>query len=494
VLVNEQTGFTRGQAAAMTYVKTGLHRLLVETLPDGRKQLQAGIPEARVLPAGGSISSGSALWSFSAAGLRPNPTLPRPIHYNSWEAVYFDHDVDTLKTMATLAAEAGAERFILDDGWFGTEDFSRNDDTTSLGDWFVDKKKYPDGLSPLIDHVLALGLTFGIWVEPEMVNLDSALARQHPDWVMGHSTARPLAWRQQHVLDITRAEVSDYVFERLNELLSQHAIDYIKWDMNRDLTHAVDQQGKPILVNYANAYLALVRRVRLAHPSVEIEMCASGGSRTDYEALAHHHRIWLSDSHDSVERWRAQNAAFLFLPPEVTASHVGAHINHTSGRQLTMAFRALVAFSGNMGIEADLRHLSDDDRRVLRRYTDLYKVHRHWLHDGHQYRLDTTVDHTISQLRVARDGKRFLLFSGTQTVPTTETTPAVKLTGLDPQARYRVTLVNAEDIAPMATRLFSSPYLENDGLVLTGASLMQAGLVTPFPFPESLWLFEGVRI
>lgn len=503
-------GFTRGCAAAIHFGFSGVHRMLVEGLPDGRRQVQAGYGEMQHLAPGRTIVSGTAFWAFSDRGLNglaldfqdyvrrhiirfPDDKTVRPVHYNCWEAVYFDHKVEELMDLATRAADLGAERFVLDDGWFGTHELGRNDDTSSLGDWFVDTRKYPDGLQPLIDHVETLGMRFGLWVEPEMVNLDSALARQHPEWLMMPAHVKQVPGRSQYVLNLTNPAVSDYLYERLDWLLRTHAIDYLKWDMNRDLTLAVDSEGFPLLIRQTEALWALLERIRQHHPDVEIESCASGGGRIDFGVLRHTHRIWLSDSNDAHERWQMQNQAFLFLPPEIVGSHVGPRHCHTSGRRLSMSFRALVAMTGHMGFEMDLRELDAAEAETLKRYTAIYKENRDWMHKGRQYRLDGTAPETLAQIIVSPEADRFFVFAGTLDVPGDETTAPLKLTGLRPEARYRVKLVNADEIHRSATRFYKNPLIEPGGLALSGAALMQAGLVTPFPFPDSMWLIEGRR-
>ena len=503
--------YTNGSVMGVHFTETDVHKMLIEELPDGRRQAQMGFPESRMLDSGESITSGESVWAFSEIGLNglshdfqdyvrkqvlrfPEPERPRPIHYNSWEAVYFNHDIEVLKDLASRAERIGAERFVLDDGWFGTDDFCRNDDTTSLGDWFVDKNKYPEGLTPLIEHVTSLGLTFGLWVEPEMVNLDSTLARQHPGWVMMHGAVNHPVGRQQHVLDLTMPAVTDYLFERMDWLLGNHAIDYVKWDMNRDITRPVDGEGNPLLLRQSRALRDLLARVRAAHPLVEIESCASGGGRIDYDVLKHTQRVWLSDSQDARVRWNMQNNAFLFLPPESYGSHVGPAHCHTSARQFSMSFRALVATTAHMGIEADLRELTADEESTLKRYTALFKANRHWLHRSLQYRLDATHESELSQLFVANDQSRFFLYSGTLDVPDNETTAPVRLTGLKPDARYQVSLLNPEDIDPLATRIFDSPLFDKPGVEISGAALMQAGLILPFAMPDSLFLVQGTQI
>jgi len=224
---------TRGEAWALHYGWSGGHRMIAEELPDGRRQIHFGHAASTEREARTSYNTGTLYLAFSESGLNvvvwPKPEAPRPVHYNCWEAVYFDHSVDELKDIATRAAALGAERFVLDDGWFGR----RDDDTSSLGDWTVDARKYPDGLNPLIEHVRAKGMSFGLWFEPEMVNPDSDLYRAHPDWALG--PADQTLGRQQMVLDMANEAVRDYLFERIGALLSGYAIEYIKWDHNRVL-------------------------------------------------------------------------------------------------------------------------------------------------------------------------------------------------------------------------------------------------------------------
>ncbi|MEX3007171.1 alpha-galactosidase [Hoeflea sp. TYP-13] len=509
-MIFAETGaaYTKGHSCAVHFGFSGTHEMLLEELPDGRRQAQAGYGEMQRLCRGDSVTSGIAYWAFSSRGLNglacdfqqhvrrhivtyPQGAGARPVHYNCWEAVYFDHRVDELKDLASRAAALGAERFVLDDGWFGANGQGRDDDTTSLGDWFVDPRKYPDGLHPLVDHVEALGMRFGLWVEPEMVNLESALARKHPEWLIMPADAKQVAGRSQYVLNLTNPEVGEYLFERIDWLLSTHAIDYLKWDMNRDLTLAVDGEGFPLLIRQARALNALLERIRSNHPRVEIESCASGGGRIDYGTLRHTHRVWLSDSNDAHERWRMQNEAFVFLPPEIVGSHVGPRHCHTSGRRLSMPFRALVAMTGHMGFEMDLRELNAEETDKLTRYTQLYKDNRDWMHKGAQLRLDCAAPESLAQMIVSDRRDRFFLFAGTLDVPRNETTAPVRLSGLDPHARYRVRLLNADEINRSATRRYENPLSGPDGIVLSGTALMQSGIVPPFPFPDTIWLFEG---
>jgi alpha-galactosidase len=502
--------FDGGEAYGVTFAFSGAHRLTVEETPDGRRLCQMGVAEPAMLTKGEAVSSEKAYLAYSHDGLNglarsfqrhvrnhivtfPEPARPRLVHYNCWEAVYFDHRLDVLKELAERAARIGAERFVLDDGWFGSKHHGRDDDTTSLGDWHVDRRKYPDGLAPLIEHVERLGMRFGLWVEPEMVNLDSELARAHPDWIILPEGRESITGRGQHVLDLTNPAVTDHLFERLDVLLSEYSIDYLKWDMNRDLTLAVDHDGKPLLRRQVHAVYALIDRLREAHPSVEIESCASGGARIDYGILKRTHRVWLSDSNDAHERWKMQNAAMQFLPPEIVGSHVGPRHCHTSGRELAMAFRAAVAMSGHMGFEMDLRELTEDEEATLARYTALYKENRDWMHRGSQYRLQPPRPEILAQMFVSEAKDRFMVFSATMAVPQSETTGPLRLAGLDGNAKYRLRLLNVDDISRRATRWFDSPLAVEKGLSLIGGTLMQSGIVLPVPFPDTMWLVEGIR-
>ena len=424
----------------------------------------------------------------------PAPNTPRYVNYNCWEAIYFDHTLERLKTLADSAASVGAERFVLDDGWFGSPGLPRNDDTSSLGDWFVDKNKYPDGLSPLIDHVNHLGMRFGLWFEPEMANLNSTLAKENPHWVLKHGDVTHVEGRQQYLLDLTNSDVVEYLFDCINTLLAAHNIEYIKWDMNRDATRAVDKLGNRSLVRHSDAVQSLMARIRKAHPKVEIESCASGGGRIDYRVLQNTHRVWLSDSIDARVRWKMQNEAFVFIPPSVYGSHVGAEKVHTSARKQPMSFRAMVAMTGHMGIESDMAELSENDRNTLMRYIALYKQHRQWMHAGYLYRLDTSQKSTLAQAFVAERGEQFMLFSGTLDVLVDETTAPIRLVGLTPDTDYNVRLINKDDINPLATRHFDHPLMNQEMVRMSGAQLMHQGIVPPYPMPDSMWLFHGEAV
>jgi alpha-galactosidase len=485
---------TQGNAYAIHYGWSGGHRMVAEELPDGRRQVQFGHAMGTQLAAGTRFETGPLYAVFSDTGLNgcavafqrhlrdriikwPDANRPRPVHYNCWEAIYFDHDMETLKSIADSAAKLGAERFVLDDGWFG----KRDDDTTSLGDWDVDPRKYPDGLGPLVDHIHGLGMRFGIWFEPEMVNPDSDLYRAHPDWALGR--ADQTLGRYQMVLDMSKAEVRDYLFEKIAAVLTDIDVDYIKWDHNRVLPVADAAQ--------AQGYYALLERLRGAFPDTEIESCSSGGGRMDFGALSYTHRVWLSDCIDPVERLRQQAEAAQFLPLVVTGSHVGAHESHTTGRQIDIHMRAWVASQRHMGFEMDPRFISDEDAAVLTRVTTWWKENRHWREKADILRLDTADAAVIAEQQVAIDGTRFIVYAGHLEASKQNLPRPLRLTGLDPSAMYRVSLLNIDERPPQSR---GDIPLAKGPIEVSGQFLMHHGLSLPWSFPQTMWVIEGERI
>jgi alpha-galactosidase len=399
------------------------------------------------------------------------------VHYNCWEAVYFDHRLDTLSDIADRAADLGAERFVLDDGWFGR----RDDDTSSLGDWTVDRRKWPQGLHPFIAHVRKRGMTFGLWFEPEMVNPKSDLYRAHPDWLLG--PADQTTGRNQMVLNMGLPAVRDHLFAAISVLLTEYPIDYIKWDHNRLLPVADAPQ--------THGTYDLIDRLRAAHPKVEIESCASGGGRIDAGILARTHRVWLSDSNDALERLRMQHDAALFLPAAITGSHVGPRTSHTSGRILAMPFRAWVAAMRHMGFEMDLRELTDDEAATLKSVTAWWKDNRDWMLAGTIHRLDAADSAVIAEMQIAADASRFVVFAGQATASVQALPRPLRLTGLDPQARYRIALKNPEDAAKQSR---GENALKSGPLTLSGQSLMAQGVVLPVAWPATMFVLEGQHL
>ncbi len=494
-LILPETGCTNtnGTAYALHYAWSGGHRMVAEELPDGRRQVQFGAPMGAETTPGVRFQSAPLIAAFSATGLNgvaaafqhyvrdrvvqwPDAARPRPVHYNCWEAVYFDHTLDGLCAIADRAADIGAERFVLDDGWFGR----RDDDTTSLGDWTIDRRKWPDGLQPLIDHIHKRGMTFGLWFEPEMVNPDSDLFRAHPDWMLG--PRHQVTGRHQMVLDMANPAVRDYLFDAISAVLTEYAIDYIKWDHNRLLPVVDSAQTRGVY--------DLLDRLRTAHPMVEIESCASGGGRIDAGILARTHRVWLSDSIDATERLRMQHDAALFLPAAITGSHVGARRSHTAGRTLAMSFRAWVAAQRHFGFEMDLRSLTDDEAVTLKAVTAWWKANRDWMMAGTIARLDSADPAVTAEIQLAADGSRFVVFAGQAETSVQILPRPLRLTGLDARAFYTVTLINPEE-APRQSR--GPNALKQGPLMLSGQYLMTQGILLPVAWPATMWVIEGHR-
>lgn len=398
-LLTPDTTDHQGDALGLQLAWSGNHAWHAEVLEDGRVQCQAGVwwaPGEGQLAPGAQWTAPALLATWSAHGLNGVASnfhahvrrhclpwndarqRPRPVHLNTWEAVYFNHDAQTLKDLAQHGAALGIERFVLDDGWFP----GRPNDRSGLGDWWPDPQKYPQGLAPLIQWVQHCGMEFGLWVEPEMVSPDSQLYRSHPDWALQVQGAPLQLGRQQLVLNIARPEVADYLFEKLDVLLRNNAISYLKWDMNRDLAQALDAAGRFAYAQQVSALYGLLARLRQAHPQVEIESCASGGGRMDLGILQYTQRFWTSDNNDAVSRVAIQSGATRLFPLEVLGAHVGPAPAHTTGRSQSLEFRCAVALFGHMGVEADVRKLTTAEAATLSRWIALYKDQRAVLHSG----------------------------------------------------------------------------------------------------------------
>ena len=426
---------------------SGNHCQSIEWIDDGSYQWQMGewlAPGEVQLAAGEQIEMATLLATCAADadGVAQNfhrairqrldwpggAMRPRPVHINTWEGFYFDHNEAQLKDLAEAAAEIGIERFVLDDGWF----HRRDDDSSSLGDWWPDARKYPNGLKPLADHVVALCMEFGLWVEPEMVNPDSDLFRAHPDWTLAIDGRPGITARNQLVLDMRRDDVRDYLFDRIAMLLGDLPISYLKWDHNRDLVAAGRKSAfrQQVLGSYA-----LIDRLRAAFPAVEIEACAGGGGRIDAGIAQRTHRFWTSDNIDAVSRLSIQRGFLQFFPPELMGAHVGASPAHATGRKQSMDFRAGVALPGHFGVELDVRQLAERDRDRLRHWIDMYKRHRDQLHGGRVW-LGEAGDGLVWQAHGDRD--RLLLLLYRSTPQSWRHPPKVKLAMLDPAKNYRV--------------------------------------------------------
>ncbi|MGN6128697.1 MAG: alpha-galactosidase, partial [Humibacter sp.] len=491
LLVAGTPGFgpERGEVWAVHVAWSGNQRMWAHRSNGGRTALGGGellLPgELELTP--GSEYTGPWLYASYGDGLdeasarihrmlraRPNhPPIGRPVTLNKWEAVYFDHRPELLIDLADLAAATGVERFVLDDGWFG----SRRHDRAGLGDWTVSEAVWPDGLAPLVDHVRRLGMQFGIWFEPEMVNPDSDLARRHPEWILSpRRRDAPLA-RQQLVLNVAHPGAYAHLREHIVALVTRHRIDYIKWDHNRDLVEPVDRTtGRAGVHAQTVAVYRLIDEVRAACPWLEIESCSAGGGRIDLGIVEHTDRFWTSDSNDPLERQRIQRGTSLLVPPELLGSHVGAARAHTSGRTSSLAFRAITAMIGSFGIEWDLREASADELGELRAWIAEFVRLRPLIERGTLLRLETQAA-LVAQSIVAEDRAHALVTIASIDTPTHLPGPAVVLRGLDPQRSYRLARVQAASVDPTASR--PQPAWWSEPCVLPGSVLMTAGLPSP---------------
>lgn len=501
-LTHEQTGDCYGFHLGWS----GNSKMRVEHLPEGRNYAQLGellLPGEIILAPQQSYQSPKLYASFSDRGFsglshcfhryvrshilsESIKSKPRPIHYNTWEGIYFDHNIDTLKALANQVADLGIERFVLDDGWFN----GRRGDKAGLGDWFVDQAIYPEGLSPIIDHVNNKGMEFGLWFEPEMVNPDSDLYRQHPDWVLSVAGSEQLKFRNQLVLDLTRKEVTDYLFTVINDILVEYPkIVYIKWDNNRDYNHAGGMHGKPAIHQQTNAFYSLVDRIKAAHPHLEIESCSSGGSRIDYEVLRHTDRVWTSDSNDALDRLSIQRGCSFFFPAEIMGAHVGPRDCHITGRHVNMAMRAAVSFFGHMGIEMDPRELTDAETSQLKDIITLHKKHRPLIHSGELIRINE--DEFSVSFAIANDDKSHALYSYNSIKEVSRTNqPKYRFVGLDENKTYKLDL-----IWPTVLKEYSPSVIgQVNGQLFTGEALVHFGMQLPRVFPQSSLIFELTEV
>ncbi len=382
---------------------------------------------------------------------------PLPVLYNSWEATGFDVNVKNQTALAELAADMGVELFVMDDGWFGR----RNDDYAGLGDWFVNKDKFPNGLNELIEKVNSLGMDFGIWVEPEMVNADSDLFRSHPDWAYHYPNRKANELRHQLVLNMTRQDVQQYIFDVIDKLLSEHNIKYIKWDMNRPFSETgAENLENPKMYSYLHtmAVYDIVDRIKRKHPDVAIESCASGGGRCDYGALSHFDMFWTSDNTDGIDRMTIQKGCSLLRPVKA----MRAWVTDIEGinKPCSLDFRFAVAMQGSLGVGGNLTKYSKDDLEICKKNIALYKEIRNIVQFGDLYRiLDIEKDEVLLNQYVTEDKTKavaFLLANGTRfykkRIP-------VCFDGLDDNKRYKLTVQGN-------TYEKSGAYLKNAGIPL----------------------------
>ncbi|MEV0325827.1 alpha-galactosidase [Micromonospora echinospora] len=449
--------------------------------------------EVRLAP-GESYRTPTAYFAWSAAGLdgvadrfhtwtraRPqHPRTPRPLVLNTWEAVYFRHEPARLEQLARRAAAVGVERFVLDDGWF----LGRRDDTAGLGDWQVDPTVWPQGLEPLADLVHALGMQFGLWFEPEMVNLDSELARTHPDWLLANPESVPspagLSFRNQYVLDLAHPDAWEHVRAQMSALIGRLGIDFVKWDHNRDLVEPV-HDGAPGTHAQTLAAYRLIERLKADHRGLEIESCSSGGARADLGILARTDRVWASDSNDPVERQDIQRWTELLLPPELVGAHVGPSPAHSSGRATTLSYRMATALQGSAGFEWDILECAEEEIDAITAFANLYKELRELLHTGTVVHPDV-LDPALRVRGVIAPDRGEAVFT-VCTVSSFEEAlvERLRLDGLDPERRYSVRL--RDEIGAAQWGWVTPAWMGKAPAVVPGRMLTEVGLQLPTLWP-----------
>ncbi|MEU7051799.1 alpha-galactosidase [Streptomyces eurythermus] len=443
----------RGEVYGCALGWSGSWRITVAQLPDARVQITGGAghddsgllllapgesyttPVFAGLWSDGGFGGASRAWhAYQRAHVIPDAERDRPVLFNSWEATYFDISEEQQAALARRAAEIGVELFVVDDGWFG----DRTSDRAGLGDWTPSPDRFPRGLKPLADHVHALGMWFGIWVEPEMVNPDSELYRAHPDWVQHHPGRTRTELRNQLVLNLAREDVQEYLWEQLDTLLSSAPIDYVKWDFNRCFTDAGwpgESYPQRLWVDHVRALYALLDRLRAAHPRVAFESCSGGGGRIDLGVLGRTDQVWTSDNTDPLDRLAIQHGFTQLHPARVMAAWVTDSPNtQLNGRASSLRFRFVSAMAGVLGVGGDLTRWSPEERAEARRWVELYKEIRPLVQHGELYRLRPPTG-GLSAVQYVR-GAQTVVLAWLQAQHYGEPVPAVRLRGLDPTASY----------------------------------------------------------
>lgn len=396
---------------------------------------------------------------------------PRPIIYNSWEATEMNFTADSQIALAERAAKAGVERFVIDDGWFG----KRDNDHAGLGDWTVTPKKFPDGLKPVIDRVHALGMDFGIWVEPEMVNPDSDLYRAHPEWAMQFPNRQHTEERNQLLLNLARPDVKEWMFHWLDKLVTENDISFLKWDYNRSWSEAGwntapdsspespdPDAEKAIYIDAVRNLYEVIDRLRAKHPKLEIESCSGGGGRVDPGILKRTDEVWPSDNTDALDRQSIQYGFTQAFAPQVMVAWV-TDVPSMDRRVVPLEYRFVVAMQGAMGIGANLMKFSDADMALAAKLTAFYKSIRTTVQQGRLYRLASPLTGDESQMEyVSPDGSQAVLMAYLHSQHLLMPYSSVHLRGLDPKAMYRIRPLDPDKYAGEA---------EVAGSVLMGAGV-----------------------
>ena len=472
ILTEEGTTEDAGACYAMSFVYSGGFQAEVEKDQFGQNRMLMGLqPEQFSYPlnTGEVFVIPETVMTYSRNGLAelsqnlhrcfrnnlcrgPHKEKVRPILINSWEASYFDFDGESILKLAEEAKELGIEMLVLDDGWFG----KRNDDNSSLGDWFVNEKKLGGTLGQLIERVNAQGVKFGIWIEPEMVNEDSDLYREHPDWALTIPGRMPIRSRNQLLLDFSRKEVREEILKRICAILDQGNIEYIKWDMNRSMS---DVYAGNVPYDYVLGLYDFLEKLTSRYPEILIEGCSGGGGRFDAGMMYYTPQIWCSDNTDAINRTRIQYGTSFFYPTAVVGSHVSAVPNHQTGRITSLNTRGVVAMAGTFGYEMNPALLSSEEKEEIRTQLATYRRHQELIREGDYYRLsDPFKEDVAAWMSVTKDQSQALVSVVRLSAEGNPFGTYVKLKGLDAECFYLE---------------------ETTGKVYSGMALMQAGILLP---------------
>ena len=481
ILAEKETTEDKGNCYAMSFVYSGCFQ--GEVLKDQLNQtrMMLGLQEEAFrypLERGEMFQAPEVILSYSAEGMnRLSQNLHhcirqhicrgkykeeiRPILINSWEAAYFDFTGDTIYELAKAAKEVNIDMLVMDDGWFG----KRDDDNSGLGDWFVNEKKLGGTLGNLIKRINDLGVKFGIWIEPEMVSEDSDLYRKHPDWAWTVPGRNPVRSRNQLVLDFSRKEVVDAIYDQICKVLDQGNIEYVKWDMNRslmDVYSSVKRDQGRVLHDYVLGLYDFLERLVQRYPNLLIEGCSGGGGRFDAGMMYYTPQIWCSDNTDAIDRLRIQYGTSFGYPVSVVGSHVSAVPNHQTGRKTPLHTRGVVAMSGTFGYELNLMKLSEEEKQEIREQIAEYKSYAPIIQNGLYYRLSNPTTEEICAWEFVhtdeKEQSKVLLNIVMQVIHGNMTVNYVKLQGLEETAVYRE---------------------EKSGKRYTGAALMYGGMPLP---------------
>lgn len=471
----------QGNVYGISLIYSSSFVLKAEGISDGRALVTGGINDFDFqwkLEAGEVLETPEVVIAYSSEGIGGmsrcfhdafrnhliNPRYVkkhRPLVINNWEATYFDFTTEKLKSIAKAVEGTGIDTFVLDDGWFG----KRNDDHSGLGDWVVNTRKLNGGLKEIIEYVNGLGMKFGLWFEPEMVNEDSDLYRKHPDWAIGVPDRPRCYGRHQFVLDLTRKEVRDYIVEAVNKVLKENHIEYVKWDYNRNVTESYSIGREPerqaeFSHRYALGLYDLCERIVEANPDIFFEGCSGGGARFDPGILYYFPQIWTSDDTDAEERTHIQYGTSIVYPLSAMSCHVSVVPNHQTHRITPMSTRADIAHLGATGYELDTSHFNDEDRVVIRKQVQEYREMEELILSGDLYRTENPMESNyFGFMVVSKDKKKAVLTAYRRMGSVNNEIKLLKVAGLDAEKMY---------------------YIEELDMTLKGSTLMNVGIVPKF--------------